>query len=63
MTAEQIISIIRREYAETIKALDEAEKGYNSDRRSIKKREIYQYIAAQEAALSDLCENIGIQTE
>lgn len=63
MTAKQIISIIHREYAETIKALDEAEKDYNSDRRSIKKREIYQYIAAQEAALSDLCENIGIQTE
>ena len=61
MTTEQITAIIRRAYAETVKALDEAEKDYNSDRKSVKKREIFQYVAAQEATLSDLCGELDIE--
>lgn len=60
MTTEEI-TIIRRYYAGTVEALDEAEKAYNSDKKSVKKREIFQYVAAQEAALSDLCAELGVE--
>lgn len=53
-TAEQMEKLIRFEYKETVKALNEAEKAYNADKKSRKKREVYQYAAAQEAALNDL---------
>lgn len=61
MDTNRIIEIIRKEYAEVIKELREAESDYNADRRSVKKREIFQFIAAQEMELSELCGKLGIE--
>lgn len=55
LQAQEMIRIIRKEYAEVVKALNEAEKEYNCDKRSTKKRETYQFISAQEMILDDLC--------
>ena len=60
MTAKEI-SIIRRYYAETVKQLDEAEQLYNADKKSVKKRKVYQYIFAQAAAVSDICDELEIE--
>ena len=60
MTTEEVATI-RRYYAETIKQLDEAEKAYNADKKSVKKREAYQYIFAQAAAISDICDELEIE--
>ena len=60
MTAKEI-SIIRRYYAETVKQLDEAEKAYNADKMSVKKRKVYQYIFAQAVAVSDICDELEIE--
>lgn len=56
-----MIKIIRKEYAEVVKALKEAETDYNANRRSIKKRETFQFVAAQEMELSELCGKLGIE--
>ena len=55
LQVQEMIKIIRKEYAEVVKALDEAEKEYDRDKRSTKKRETYQFISAQEMILDDLC--------
>ncbi len=61
MGTEKIIKIIRKEYAEVVQALREAENDYNADKRSVKKRETFQFVAAQEMELSDLCGKLGIE--
>lgn len=60
MTAEEI-SIIRCYYAETVKQLEEAEKAHDADKKNTKKREVYQYIFAQAAAISDICDELEIE--
>lgn len=61
MGKDRMIEIIREEYAEVVKALKEVETAYNEDRRSVKKREAFQFVAAQEMELSDLCGKLGIE--
>lgn len=61
MDANEIIKIIRKEYAEVVKALKEAETDYNANRRSVKKRETFQFVAAKEMELSELCDKLGIE--
>lgn len=61
ITIEQIIKTMRKHYKEIRIALDEAEQEYNSDKRSIKKRETYQFIAAQEMIVNDICNELGIE--
>ncbi len=56
-----MIEIIRKEYTEVVQALKEAENDYNADKRSVKKRETFQFVAAQEIELSDLCGKLGIE--
>lgn len=60
MTREEMIKIIIRMYNETAEALEKADKEYNSDKKNSKKREVYRYIAAQEAVLNDLCYELEI---
>lgn len=60
LTAEKIILIIRQQYKDIMEAFREAEKDYFSDRKSVTKRSVYQYCAAQEAAINDLCYELGI---
>lgn len=55
-----MIKIIIRMYNETAEALEKADKEYNSDKKNSKKREVYRYIAAQEAVLNDLCYELEI---
>lgn len=61
MDTNKMIEIIRKEYAEVVKALKEAESEYNSNKRSVKKREAFQFVAAQEMELSELCGKLGIE--
>ncbi len=61
MEKDKIIEIIRKEYTEVVKALREAENAYNADKRSVKKRETFQFVAAQGIELSDLCGKLGIE--
>lgn len=61
MDKTEMIRIIRKEYAEVSKALEKAEKEYDRDKRSIKKRETYQFISAQEMILDDLCCELEIE--
>lgn len=60
MTREEMIKIIIRMYNETAEALEQAEKEYDDDKKNAKKREVYRYVAAQEAVLSDLCYELEI---
>lgn len=60
MTREEMIKIIIRMYNETAEALEQADKEYDNDKKNAKKREVYRYVAAQEAALSDLCYELEI---
>lgn len=61
MTKEEMIKTIRKTYAEVLDALNKAEKEYDRDKRSIKKRETYQFISAQEMVLEDLCCELEIE--
>lgn len=60
MTKEEMIKIIIKMYNETVEALEYADKEYNNDKKNTKKRDVYRYIAAQEAVLSDLCYELEI---
>ena len=60
MTKEEMIKTIIKMYNETEEALEQAEKEYDNDKKNAKKREVYRYVAAQEAALSDLCYELEI---
>ena len=60
MTKEEMIKVIVRMYNETVEALEQADKEYNSDKKNAKKREAYRYIVAQEAVLNDLCYELEI---
>lgn len=60
MTKEEMIKVIVRMYNETVEALEQADKEYNSDKKNAKKREAYRYIVAQEAVLNDLCYELKI---
>lgn len=59
-TAEQMEKLIRAERKETVKALNDAEKAYNADKKSVKKREVYQYTFAQVEAIDNLCDLLEI---
>ena len=61
MDINKFTEIVRKEYAEVANALKEAEAQYNANRRSIKKRETFQFVAAQEMELSELCGKLGIE--
>lgn len=61
MTREEMIKIIIRMYNETAEALNKAEKEYDRDKRSTKKRETYQFVSAQEMILDDLCCELEIE--
>lgn len=60
MTREEMIGIIIKMYNETAEALEQAEKEYDDDKKNAKKREVYRYVAAQEAVLNDLCFELEI---
>lgn len=45
---------------ELVTALEQADRVYNNDKKNTKKREVYRYVAAQEAVLSDLCYELEI---
>lgn len=53
--------LVRREYAAIVKALKEAERLHEEDKRSVKKRELYHFMQAEELAISELCKTLGIQ--
>jgi len=55
------IQNIKKFYNGICTALDEAEKEYIKNKRSVKKREEFYYIFAQETAISDLCAKLGIE--
>ena len=55
LTAEQMEKLIRAERRDAIKALNDAEKVYEADKKSRKKREAYQYLFAQVEAIDNLC--------
>lgn len=50
-------------YAECLKAEEEAEKAHDNDKRSVHKREVYQYCFAQVEALEELMEKLDIDYE
>lgn len=54
---------IKEYYAECVAACDEAEKAYDADKRSGKKREIYQYCFAQVEAMVELMEKLDIESD
>ena len=60
MTKEEV-TIIRRYYAGTVEALDEAEKAYNADKNNVEKREAYRYIQAKGICLGALCAELGVK--
>lgn len=60
VTKEQVIKTMRKYYKGIRTALDEAEQKYNLDKRSVKKREVYQFITAQEMIVNDICNELGI---
>lgn len=43
-----------------VAALEQADREYNNDKKNTKKREVYRYVAAQEAILNDLCYELEI---
>lgn len=43
-----------------VAALEKVDKEYNNDKKNTKKREVYRYVAAQEAVLNDLCYELEI---
>lgn len=47
-------------YAECLKAEEKTEKAYDEDRRSVRKREQYQWCTAQVMALEELMCELGI---
>ena len=59
-TAEQMEKLIRAERKEAVKALNDAEKVYEADKKSVKKREVYQYTFAQVEAIDNLCDMMDI---
>lgn len=54
---------IKEYHAECVKAAEESEKAYDADKRSVKKREIYQYCFAQVEAMVGLMEKLEIDYE
>lgn len=58
---DRSISIIRKEYTETVKAYREAEIKYNQNRKSRRAQAIKEFCAAQEMELSNLCRLLNIQ--
>lgn len=50
-------------YAECVKAAEETEKAYDADKRSVRKREQYQWCSAQVMALEELMEELDIDYE
>lgn len=54
---------IKEYYAECLKAEEEAEKAHDMDKRSVKKREVYQYCFAQVEALIELMCELDIDYE
>lgn len=50
-------------YAECSKAAEEAEKAYDADKRSVRKREVYQWCSAQVEALIELMCELDIDYE
>lgn len=57
----EVVATIRKHYCAVVAALDDAEKIYALNRRSVKSREIFQFIAAQEQILSNLAHELGIE--
>lgn len=55
--------IIKAYYKECCDALDSAEKKHDADKRSVRKREIYQYCFSQVEAVEILMANLGIDYE
>lgn len=51
---------IKEYYAECLKAEEEAEKAHDMDKRSVHKREVYQYCFAQVEALEELMTELDI---
>ena len=60
LTAEQMEKLIRAERRDAVKALNDAEKAYEADKKSRKKREVYQYSFAQVEAIDNLCDMMDI---
>lgn len=60
MTREEMIKIIIKMYNEIVETLEYADREYNNDKKNTKKREVYRYVAAQEAVLNDLCYELEI---
>lgn len=61
MNTDEMIKIIRQEYAGVVEALKKTEQEHNADKRSVKKREVFQFVAAQEMELTELCHKLGIE--
>ena len=53
-------NVIREFHAGIVKAVEEAEKEHEADKRNGKKREVYRFVSAQEIAISDLCAELGL---
>ena len=51
---------IKEYYAECLKAEEKAEKAHDADKRSVHKREVYQYCFAQVMALEELMTELDI---
>jgi hypothetical protein len=51
---------IKEYYTESVAACDEAEKAHDMDKRSVHKREVYQWCSAQVMALEELMEKLDI---
>ncbi len=60
LTPENVVAVIRKNYVTVLSKLREAETEHEGDKRSVKKRELYQFLGAQEQLLSNLGHELGI---
>lgn len=60
MNFEKAALIIKKEYVETVQAMKEAEKEYLKDKRKTKNRMIFEFCAAQEMEIANICALLGI---
>lgn len=55
--------IIKSYYNECVQAAEEAEQAHDADKRSVHKREVYQYCFAQVEAIEELMDKLDIDYE
>lgn len=57
------VDIIKNYYKEILITLKQAKKDYNENKRSFSKRQTFQFVAAQEMRINELCIELGIDLD